>query len=238
MKRVPFLIILLILIECQVFCQGVKDQGALILFQGLILDANNEAPIANAQIFINRSFTSVSDKDGKFAFYTSRNDTVTFRMLGYKQAVFNVSDTLRGKEFVAGIYMHSDTVSIAEVIIIPMLAGLKSDLLNPRPPLNREAENAKNNLAISAYQARVNQDKLGDAATNYAVLKERQWTEAYTRGQIPPDRIVGLNPLLLLPAAYLLIHGLPQKPPPPQPVLTDQEVNELHKKYLESLRKR
>jgi hypothetical protein len=58
------------------------------------------------------------------------------------------------------------------------------------------------------------------------------------RLQIPSDQIVGISPLLLIPALYLLLNGLPDNPPPMQPKLTEQEVSQLHKKYLETLKNR
>jgi hypothetical protein len=218
--------------------QDVKNQETRMLFHGMVMDGQNETPLANAQIFINKSFLSVSDDNGKFAFYAGRSDTVIFRLLGYKPAYFYISDTLAGKEFIAGVYMHADTVSIDEVIIMPRLANLKSDLFSPRSDASQLTENANNNLAISAYQARMTQNKLGDPAINYEVLRQRQKNDAYTKGQIPSDRIMGLSPLLLIPAAYMLLHGLPEKPPPLQPRLTEQEVNEIHKRYMQSLKKK
>jgi hypothetical protein len=134
--------------------------------------------------------------------------------------------------------MSADTVSIDEVVILPRLANLKSDIFNPRSEKSRQNQNASNNLELSAYQAKMNQNKLGDPSTNYEVLRQRQKDDAYTKGQIPSDRIVGLSPLLLIPAAYMLLHGLPEKPAPLQPSLTEQEVNEIHKRYLESIRQK
>jgi hypothetical protein len=69
------------------------------------------------------------------------------------------------------------------------------------------------------------------------VLRNQQKSVAYTKGQIPPDRIVGLSPFMLIPAAYLLINGLPEKPSPLKPQLTEKEVDNIHKKYLEKIRR-
>jgi hypothetical protein len=234
-------LLILILLQAALFnslqSQDVKNQGARILFNGLVMDAQNEAPLANAQIFINKSFSSLSDDSGKFSFYVNKRDTVIFRLLGYKPSYFHVSDTLSGKEFVAGVYMHTDTISIDEVVIMPRLTNLKSEIFSPRSDASQLAENAYNNLAVSAYQARMSQNKLGDAAANYEVLRQRQKEDAYSKGQIPSDRIAGLSPLLLIPAAYMLIHGLPEKPSPMQSRLTDKEVSEIHRKYLETIKK-
>jgi hypothetical protein len=218
-------------------CQVFKNTGGSILFHGLVLDARTESPLPNSQIFINRFFSSVSDSEGKFVFTVNHNDTVIFRQLGYKPAVLHISDSLTGREFIAGVYLDPDTLTIAEVIIIPRLASLKADLFKPGSVSKPEFENAKYNLSVSAYQGRVSQNKLGDPATNYELLREHQRNDAYSKGQIPADRIAGISPLMLIPAAYLLLNGFPDKPAPMQPHLSDQELNQLHKRYLESLRK-
>lgn len=218
--------------------QESKNQGSGILFHGLVMDSGTEIPLPYTQIFINRAFSSVSDNEGKFAFYVSKSDTVLFRRLGFKSTSFLVSDTLAGKEFIAGIYLNSDTISIGEVIIVPRFSNLKSEMLAPRAPADAETENAKYNLAVSSYQGRINQGNTGDPATNYEVLRRMQKSRAYSKGQISPDQIAGISPLLLIPAAYLLINGFPEKPPPLQPRITEKEVNQIHEKYLETLQMR
>jgi hypothetical protein len=237
MKKHFLLLLALLILALPSFCQVVKTGEGMILFHGLIMDGGTEVPLPNSQIFINKSFTSISDNEGKFAFYVNRHDTVVFSTLGYKSIVLHISDTLQGKEFIAGIYMQTDTVNIGEVIIVPRMTSLRSELLRPQAGASTQLENAKNNLAISAYQGRVNQSKLGDPAMNYEMLRQKQKADAYSKGQIPPDKILGLSPLLLIPAAYLLINGLPEKPSPLKPRLTDQEVESIHRKYIESLKK-
>jgi hypothetical protein len=238
MKKLLILLPVFILLTLPGFSQVIKQGEGMILFHGLILDARTEVPLPNSQVFINRIFTSISDTEGKFAFFVNRKDTVVFSSLGYKQAIMYISDTLRGKEFLAGVFMHSDTVTIGEVVIVPRMASLKSDLLRPSPGATRQIENARYNLAVSSYQGKVNTGRLGDPAMNYESLRQQQKDNAYSKGQIPSDKIVGLSPLLLIPAAYLLIHGLPEKPSAVKPVVTDQEVTMIHEKYMEILRKK
>jgi hypothetical protein len=237
MKRLLSLLPVFVIISLPGFSQ-VKAGEAVILFHGLILDAATEEPLPHSQIFINRIFTSISDAEGKFAFYVSRKDTVVFRSVGYKQAIMNISDTLRGKEFLAGVFMHADTVTIGEVVIFPRMSSIRSDLLGPPSQASRQMENARYNIAISSYQGKVNTGKLGDPTMNYESLRQQQKDNAYSKGQIPADKIVGLSPLLLIPAAYLLIHGLPEKPSAVRPVVTDQEVELIREKYLETIRKK
>ena len=218
------------------FSQDNESPGSRILFKGLVMDATTLSPIANSQILINRDLFAISDNEGHFAFYVNINDTVLFKSLGYKSTLMFVSDTLKGIEFIAGIYMKSDTLLIGEVIIVPRVTNLKSEIMNAKSKTPAIMENARYNVAVSAYQGRTTQGKLGDPANNYAILSQQQKVNAYERGGIPSDKILGLSPFMLLPAAYLLLHGLPEKPIPMKSQLTDQEVDMIHKKYIETLK--
>lgn len=236
--RIYLLIIFFIFISYSSFCQENANSENRILFHGIVMDANTLSPISNSQVLINRIFSSVSGNDGTFAFYVNRKDSVFFRHLGYKSALLLVSDILKGREFIAGVYMHSDTISIGEVIIVPRFNNLRFAILNSPSKVPPTMENARYNVAISAYQGRTTQGKLGDPSTNYDLIHQRQKVQAFERGGIPSDKIAGINPLLLLPAAYLLIHGLPEKPPQFEQQLTDQEIDQLHRMYLETLQQK
>jgi hypothetical protein len=238
MKRILFLISSFIIIFSSVFCQEKGNQELRILFHGFVMDASTLLPIANSQIIINKAFTSVSGKDGTFALYVNRNDSVKFSSLGYKPTILYVSDTLTGREFIAGIYMTADTMSIGEVVIVPRITNLRYEILNANSKAPSTMDNARYNVAVSAYQGRNSQSTLGDPSTNYEFLRRKQTIDAYERGGIPSDKILGLSPLLLLPAAYLFIQGLPEKPSPLKPRLSDSDIDLIQKKYLEILRQK
>lgn len=208
------------------------------LLNGIVMDASTLTPIPNTQVFINRNFSAVTNTDGTFAIYLDKNDSVLFKHLGYKSTLWALSDTLKGNDFVAGIYLHADTVSIGEVIIIPRYNNIKSKIMNSPSKVPPEMENAKYNVAVSGYTGRTTQGKLGDPSANYGLLREQQKTAAYERGEIPSDQIAGLNPLLLLPAAYLLMHGLPEKPASFQNKPTQSELGKINDLYLKSLNKK
>jgi hypothetical protein len=237
MKKLCFVLLFLFLAFCLLSGQVLKDSGTRILFHGLVMDAKTLSPISGSQIIINSAFSSVSDQQGQFAFYIRIGDTVTFSRLGYKTAILNISDTLTGKEFVAGVYMSTDTLTIDEVVIIPRYSNLRSEMFTSKPESSTQMENARYNLEVSSYQGRTGQSKLGDPSINYEILRRQQRSAAYSKGQIPSDRIVGISPLMLIPAAYLLMNGLPEKPSPFKPQLTEQEVDQIHRKYVETLRK-
>ena len=214
--------------------QQKENTEEKILFRGSVFDASTFSPVSNSQIMINSVFSSVSSADGSFSFYVNRRDTVIFRSLGYKESVLHISDTLFGREYITGIYLNSDTLVIPEVVILPGYKNLRSEILNTKSKEPTAMDNARYNIAVSAYQGKYGQNALGDPLVNYSVINNKQKLDAFEKGGIPSNNMVGLNALLLIPAAaYLFLHGLPENTSPYRPQLTDQEVVQVHKKYLE-----
>jgi hypothetical protein len=238
MKRLIVIFLLAGFIINSGLSQVNRNTGVRILFHGLVMDAGTFSPVINSQITINRIFSSVSGTDGTFSFYVNKSDTVVFNSLGYKPTTFLISDTLSGKEFLAGVYMNSDTLDIGEVIIIPRFSNLKSEIMNAPSKAPSTMDNAKYNVAVSAYAGRNSISSLGDPESNYEMLRQRQKVNAYEKGGIASDRILGISPLMLIPAAYLIIHGLPEKPAAYKPEITSKELDDLNKRYLEHIKKK
>ncbi|MEZ5001001.1 MAG: hypothetical protein R2744_11560 [Bacteroidales bacterium] len=104
------------------------------------------------------------------------------------------------------------------------------------PEVSQEIVNAQNNLMISTYQGLNNQATLGDPETNYSLLKQKQTIDAYEKGGIPSDRMVGLNVISLIPTTiYLLANGLPEKPPPPKPHVSNNDIEKMKRAYRDAL---
>jgi hypothetical protein len=238
MKQILLILSSIFLISSQGVSQVKQNPDQKILIRGLVMDASTLSPIPNSQIMINSSFSSLSREDGSFSFYVNWYDTVMFRSLGYKPSLMHISDTLRGREFITGVYLSTDTVSIDEVVIMPGYSNLKSEILNAKSKIPAGMENARYNVAISAYQGKTSQAALGNPIDNYNVISQRQKINAFEKGGISSEHIVGFNPLIFIPAAYLLLHGLPEPAPPMQPGLTDDEVKKIHMRYLETTGKR
>jgi hypothetical protein len=233
LRRIFLLILAMGLMIQSCFCQESKNSGLRILFHGIIKDKDSFAPVRDAQISINKSFSAVSDTDGTFSINVYRNDTVVFKHLGYKSVSWFVGDTLKGNEFAAGIYLPADTVSIGEVIIVPRNNNLRYQIMNSPSKVPANMENARYNVAISAYQGRTTTGKLGDPASNYGLLRQQQKTNAQEKGGIPSSQMVGLSPLMLVQAAYLLLNGLPEKPGAMGKAISKEELDQIQKKYFE-----
>lgn len=235
MRRTCLIICFLLYGLSFVFCQQGERSDNRILFRGVVIAASSQERLHGSQIYINRRAAGISRNDGTFSFYASRNDTILFTMLGYSPARMIVSDTLTGKEFLTGIYLQTDTLDIGEVIILPRITNLKAEIISSMMETNSQMANARSNISIASYQGRTGQGTMGDPSINYEILRQKQKTEAYEKGGIPSDKILGLSPLMLIPAAYLLLNGLPEVPEAPDPRISQKDLDELNSQFLKKL---
>jgi len=205
---------------------SAQQQGP-ILFHSVILDADTRQPLTGTHYRITGGRAGAADSRGMISFYAHFHDTVTFTCVGYKDYRMTVHDTLRAREYVAGIYLSSDTLMIAEVVVMPRLGNIRAEIMSEHPAAGQELINATNNLRLSAYQGLVNASRLGDPATNYELLRQKQRYEAYEKGQIPSSQMVAVSPLTLIPLIYILAVGLPEDPEPPVPYISAREMEHL-----------
>ncbi len=234
MRTLSFALLLLFSVCAVKAQQQIIKQSVIV--SGIVRDGATVEALQGVRVLRNNSASSLTGADGSFIVNALSSDTLVFKALGYKDAILILRDTLRGDHFIAGIYMKSDTIAIGEVIIIPRFRSLKSEILSAP---GRDADiknNARYNVAVSAYQGRTTIGNLGDPASNYELLRNRQRTEAYTAGQLGPDQMVSISPLILIPAAYLLVKGLPEKPPQYSPQLSDEELRSIEQEYFRQLR--
>ena len=203
------------------------QQSQYILFHGVISDADTRQPLQGAHFVIRGRTAGTTDSKGLFSLYAFRRDTITFTCIGYKAYTMTVADTLLAEEYIAGVYLSSDTVMIPAVVIIPRLGNIRAEIMSQRPALNQELINATNNLRISAYQGLTGANEMGDPAVNYELLRQKQRYEYYEKGQISSGQMVALSPLTLIPVIYLLVNGPPKMPEPPVPYLSSREMEQL-----------
>jgi len=217
--------ILFFLILCYLPPQGVSgQQSGPILFHGVVFDAATRQPLPDAHWKVGGRSAGASDSRGMFSLYAHRNDTVTFTCIGYRHFTMTVQDTLRAREYTAGIYLTDDTTMIPAVVVIPRLGNIRAEIMSERPSQNQEVINATNNLRMAVYQGLANAPELGDPVTNYELLRQKQRLDAYEKGQIPSSQMVGLSPFTLIPLIYMLAAGPPENPEPPAPHISSRDM--------------
>ncbi|MDT8400252.1 MAG: hypothetical protein RQ743_01040 [Bacteroidales bacterium] len=238
MKQRIYITLLSLLLCFSALTAQQKAQDKYILLQGIVMDALSLDPLPNVHYVLNEILGNVTDEEGEFALYIRKDDTVRFSHIGYRDFIFVPGDTLAGNYFMAGIFMQSDTTALGEVIVVPKIPNPRTGILLDQQELAPELRNARNNIAASAYLGLHSQEQLGAPSANYELLKRKQMLDAYEKGAIPSDRMIGLN-LLTIPAAVLYFSkGLPERPPPPRPAITRQEIDRMKELYRQRISKR
>jgi len=209
--------------------EALAQQPGPILFHGVILDAGTGQPLPDAHYSVRGRAAGAADNRGMFSLYARWYDTITFTCVGFREYSITVQDTLRAKEYTAGIYLTGDTTMIPAVIVIPRLGNIRAEIMAERPTSNQEIINASNNLRMAVYQGLTTQPELGDPVTNYELLRQKQRMEAYEKGQIPSGKILGLSPLILIPVLYRLASGPPEDPVPPAPHISARDMEHLRR---------
>jgi len=213
------------------------ENDRYILLHGIVMDAKTREPIPNVHYVLNNSYGNITDKDGEFSLYMTRNDTIRFTYVGYQDFFFSPADTLAEEAYTAGIFMQPDTLVVGEVIIIPRLPDLKTDILSDPPRISPEVKNASNNLEIAVYQGIMNRRKLDYPRANYYRLKRQQVLDAFEEGTLPPEWMVGLN-ILAFPGLVGSSRAPAERPEPPRPAVSQEDVNRMKEIYQKKLKRR
>jgi hypothetical protein len=224
---------ILMLVPVVTVAQLPVQQGDRILFRGVVISASSEERLPGSQIFINRSYITSSRPDGTFSFFAFKLDTIIFTQLGYKPESLVVSDTIKAREFLTGVYLKTDTIDIGEVIILPRMPNLKADMMNIKKESDPKLENAVSNISNAAYIGRTTPSNLGDPTFNYNYLRQKQNISAYEKGGIASEKSIALNPFILIPAAYMLLKGSPEAPTPPEPRISQKDLDDLNKTFMQ-----
>ncbi|MDF1560948.1 MAG: carboxypeptidase-like regulatory domain-containing protein [Bacteroidales bacterium] len=198
-----------------------------ILFHGVVLDADTREPLTGAHFSVKNRSAGAADSRGMFSFYARHSDTVTFTCVGYRSYMMNVADTLRAREYVAAIWLSTDTLMIPAVVVMPRLGNIKAAIMSQPPAADQELINASNNLRIAAYQGITSTSRQVDPASNYELLRQQQRIDVYEKGGIPSSQMVSLSPFTLIPMLYILAKGPPEDPEPPKPYISVRELEKL-----------
>ncbi len=214
--------------------KAVSDD--FILLHGIVMDARTFETISNVHFILNQSYGNITDGKGEFSLFLKQADTIRFTHMGYQDFIYTPGDTLKeGNIYTAGIFMQSDTLVVGEVIVIPRIPDLRVSMLTGSRELSQKERNARNNIAVSVYQGLNSGERLDNPSANYNILKRKQVFEAYEKGAIPSDRMIGINFLILPVALINLAKPAPGRPDPPRPLIRQKDVEKMKEIYRKNL---
>lgn len=196
MKQLLFYI--LILISLKHYSQTTTNtqnvvSDKYIQISGVVLDDSLQPlPFVSIMLKGTRSGT-VSDFYGFFTVVAKAGDEMQFFSINHKSKAYNLSDTLTGRHYSIIQILTKDTVQLATVNVFPWPSKeqFKRAILN-LDLSDTDIERAYKNMDNEDVRASINGGSM-DAAANYRVRMQQQYTKLYQAGQYPSISL--LNPL-------------------------------------------
>jgi len=164
-----------------------------IQVSGVVLDDSLQPlPFVSIMLKGTRSGT-VSDFYGFFTIVAKAGDEMQFFSINHKNKVYNLSDTLTGKHYSIIQILTKDTIQLPTVNVFPWPSKeqFKRAILNldlTDTDIDRAAKNMDNDDVRSSIRGGTM-----DAASNYRVRMQQQYTRLYQAGQYPSVSL--LNPV-------------------------------------------
>jgi hypothetical protein len=179
-----YLIIIILLVPALFNVTGQEKEN-LVQLSGVV---RNELlrPMQFVHIIIlNKHRGTISDTRGMFSFVVETNDTILFSAVGYKPTGIVIPDTLESFNYPVDVVMETDTIEIAEVIILPWKTyeEFKEAFLAIELP-DDDLQRAYKNFSKITAQIH-NTDIEPDPGLNYKYQLRDQSNYLYTRGQTP-----------------------------------------------------
>ncbi len=195
MKQLLFYI--LIFISLKHYSQTTNTQNAVpdkyIQISGVVLDDSLQPlPFVSIMLKGTRSGT-VSDFYGFFTVVAKAGDEMQFFSINHKSKSYNLADTLTGRHYSIIQILTKDTIQLATVNVFPWPSKeqFKRAILN-LDLSDTDIERAYKNMDNEDVRASIKGGSM-DAAANYRVRMQQQYTKLYQAGQYPSISL--LNPL-------------------------------------------
>jgi hypothetical protein len=169
-----------------------------LLFRGVIMESDSVFVLPYAKYNINNQKGYISNEKGQFSFWAKKGDMVKFSYVGFKPFYVQLHDSLANDQFLMGVFLSKDTIELSEVVIIPQ--NINPNAMARQAPMLTTPEEvvARQNVNLSAYQAKTKPEKEWDAERNQKHFIQSQADEVSYQQQIPPDRLldIGVQPVL------------------------------------------
>ena len=133
--------------------------------------------------------------------------------------------------------MPRDTILLDEVVILPRLGSLKSEITALSARKDVDQVNAVNNLNMAAYTGISRNIEWSDPEAQYKYVSSRIKERAMAQGLVPSDEIVAINLAAGLPflLAYYL-RGGPKVTDRPEVIISQPEINRMMRVFEERRR--
>jgi len=187
-----FIALFFVFISVTLFSQSSTTEKYLQVSGVVLDDSLQPLPFVSIMIRGTRSGT-ISDFYGFFTIVARAGDEVQFFSVNHKNKVYNLADTLTGKHYSIIQILTKDTIQLAQVNVFPWPSKeqFKRAILN-LDLSDSDIERAYKNLDNDEVRSSIKGNSM-DAAANYKVRMQQQYTRLYQAGQYPSVSL--LNPV-------------------------------------------
>lgn len=186
MKKI-LIIPLLFLLTLKGYSQTTTDNNQrnekFIQVSGVVLDDSLQPiPFVSIMLKGTRSGT-VSDYYGFFTIVARPGDEMQFFSVNHKNKIYNLADTLSGRHYSIIQILTKDTILLPTVNVFPWPSKeqFKRAILN-LDLTDTDIERAAKNMDNEDVRASIKGGTM-DAASNYRVRMQQQYTRLYSAGQ-------------------------------------------------------
>lgn len=173
-----------------------EDSTKLVQFSGLVLDGTGDdlEPIPFVAVSVSGEARGVyTDWKGFFSLVVERGEKVNFSAIGYKDASFEIPDTLSDSRYSLVQLLTTDTINLPETVVFPWPSRehfkLEFLALSVEDEMTNNAEENLSERSLAAIVKRTTMD--GNENSDYYLRQQAK--SYYNNGQIAPMNI--FNPL-------------------------------------------
>jgi hypothetical protein len=194
MGRVFKILVLVLICLSWINDSKAQENNDLIQLSGVTISRDSLFPVPFTTVMVkNANRGTTSDFYGYFSFVAKKGDTLIFSSIGYKEAKFVVSDSLRGDRYSLIQTLSRDTIELETVNIYPWPTAeqFKEAFLNLDIP-DDDLEIARKNLDPEVMEDRLENMPMS-ANMNFKFQNQQRANALYYAGQ---SRINNLSNLL------------------------------------------
>lgn len=180
---IPLLFLLTLKGYSQTTTDNIQRNEKFIQVSGVVLDDSLQPiPFVSIMLKGTRSGT-VSDYYGFFTIVARPGDEMQFFSVNHKNKIYNLADTLSGRHYSIIQILTKDTILLPTVNVFPWPSKeqFKRAILN-LDLTDTDIERAAKNMDNEDVRASIKGGTM-DAAANYRVRMQQQYTRLYSAGQ-------------------------------------------------------
>lgn len=164
-----------------------------IFITGAVYDSQTLQPLTNARLSTQKSENYATQPSGKFSLFGLPGDTISYNYLGYKELSVIIPDTLKGLEYLMGVFMPRDTFLIPEIIIFQRTenySSIVSDIKVDEKMINQAQQNV-NKAVFQGLTQPVNKYDADMNAKN--TMRGYEMKAQYKGLLLTPENSVGMS---------------------------------------------